>query len=59
MANVRAAERAAGTSAYQGAGVRKSHVHTGLGFEIPADIEEALKGLLNANEPSLVVLVSH
>jgi hypothetical protein len=58
MANIRAAERAAGTSTYQGSGVRKSHVHSGLGFQIPQDVQDALKGMSDASEPVLVIVVS-
>lgn len=58
MANIRAAERAAGTSTYQGSGVRTSHVHSGLEFQIPQDIQDALKGMSHASEPVLVIVVS-
>ena len=58
MANIRAAERAAGTSTYQGSGVRKSHVHGGLELQIPQDIQDALKGMSDASGPMLVIVVS-
>lgn len=59
MASVRAAERAAGTSSYQGASARVSHVHTGLGFEISIEIENALSELTSATGPAVVILVGH
>jgi len=56
MANIRAAERAAGSSTYQGSGVRKSHVHGGLELQIPQDIQDALKGMSDASGPMLVIV---
>ena len=58
MADVRAAERAAGTSSYEGLRAKKSHMGA-IGFRWTDEAENAVKALANAGtEPSLVVLVS-
>jgi len=58
MANIRAAEKAAGLDAYKGAGERKSHVGA-VGLSWTGEVEAALKDLAEESpQNTLVLLVS-
>lgn len=57
MAEVRAAERQAGGTTYEGSRARRNHIGQAVGFPLPDDAEAALKALLGDEESRLVILV--
>ncbi|KAI0035941.1 hypothetical protein K488DRAFT_42223 [Vararia minispora EC-137] len=56
MADIKAAERQAGGSAYQGSASRSSPFGTGVGLNWAPDAEEALKNLAEVSEDTILTL---
>ena len=57
IADVKAAERQAGGSAYQGSSARSSPYGTGVGLNWAPEVEHAVKGLAETLEDTVVTLV--
>lgn len=62
MADIREAERAAGSDIYRGAGVRTNHVGSGVGLTWSPETEDAMQFLVSpgaGESPRIVILVSN
>lgn len=58
MADLAAAEKQSGGSAYQGSSVRSNPLGTGVGLKWSEEVEEALRQLARENTSRLLVVVS-
>jgi twinfilin len=57
MADIKAAERQAGGTTYQGSSARSSPFGTGVGLAWAEDAQNAVKALADANEDAIVTMV--
>ena len=58
LAEIKAAERAAGGSGYEANREKRSHIGDRVGFQWSAEADEAVKALQDSGDARLIVLVS-